>query len=107
MDIIISGSLAYDRIMDFPGYFSEHILPEKIHVLNVCFQVNGLQEKFGGTAGNIAYALTLMGEKPGISATIGRDYHTYFEWLAKNKISTERIKIIEIGRASCRERVSY
>jgi len=95
MNIIVSGSLAYDRIMDFPGYFSEHILPEKIHVLNVCFQVNGLQEKFGGTAGNIAYALTLMGEKPGISATIGRDYHSYFEWLAKNKISTEHIKIIE------------
>jgi len=95
MNIIVSGSLAYDRIMDFPGYFSDHILPEKIHVLNVCFQVNGMQEKFGGTAGNIAYALTLMGEKPGISATIGRDYHTYFEWLAKNKISTEHIKIIE------------
>ena len=95
MKIIVSGSLAYDRIMDFPGYFSEHILPEKIHVLNVCFQVNGMQEKFGGTAGNIAYALTLMGEKPAISATIGRDYHRYFEWLAKNKISTEHIKIIE------------
>lgn len=48
MKIIVSGSLAYDRIMDFPGYFSDHILPEKIHVLNVAFQVNGVQEKFGG-----------------------------------------------------------
>jgi adenosine kinase len=95
MNIIVSGSLAYDRIMDFPGYFSEHILPEKIHVLNVCFQVNGIKEKFGGTAGNIAFALTLMGEKPGISATIGHDYHRYFEWLAKNGISTEHIKIIQ------------
>ena len=95
MNIIVSGSLAYDRIMDFPGYFSDHILPEKIHVLNVCFQVNGMKEKFGGTAGNIAYALTLMGEKPIISATIGHDYHRYFEWLAKNGISTENIKIIE------------
>ncbi len=95
MNIIVSGSLAYDRIMDFPGYFSEHILPEKIHVLNVCFQVNGMKEKFGGTAGNIAYALTLMGEKPGISATIGRDYHRYFEWLEKNRIPTDHIKIIE------------
>jgi len=94
MNIIVSGSLAYDRIMDFPGYFSEHILPEKIHVLNVCFQLNGIKEKFGGTAGNIAYALTLMGEKPRISATIGHDYHRYFEWLAKNGISTENIKII-------------
>ena len=94
MKIIVSGSLAYDRIMSFPGYFSDHILPEKIHVLNVCFQVNGLKEKFGGTAGNIAYALTLMGEKPGISATIGHDYQRYFEWLAKNGISAEYIRII-------------
>jgi adenosine kinase len=83
MNIIVSGSLAYDRIMDFPGYFAEHILPEKIHVLNVCFQVNSLKENFGGTAGNIAYALTLMGEKPGICAAIGRDYHRYLEWLTK------------------------
>jgi adenosine kinase len=86
MDIIVSGSLAYDRIMDFPGNFSDHILPEKIHVLNVCFQVNGMKEKFGGTAGNIAYALTLMGEKPLISAAIGYDYHRYFDWFLKNGI---------------------
>ena len=95
MNIIVSGSLAYDRIMDFPGKFSDHILPEKIHVLNVCFQVNGMKEKFGGTAGNIAYALTLMGEKPVISASIGHDYDKYFKWLSKNGISTEGIRIIE------------
>jgi adenosine kinase len=95
MNIIVSGSLAYDRIMDFPGKFSDHILPEKIHVLNVCFQVSGMKEKFGGTAGNIAYALTLMGEKPAISATIGHDYDKYFKWLSKNGISTEGIRIIE------------
>jgi adenosine kinase len=95
MKIIISGSLAYDRIMDFPGYFKDHILPEKIHVLNVCFQVNDMKEKFGGTAGNIAYALTLMGQKSLISATVGRDYHRYFEWLEKSGISTENIRILE------------
>ncbi len=95
MNIIVSGSLAYDRIMDFPGKFSDHILPEKIHVLNVCFQVNGMREKFGGTAGNIAYALHLMGEKPAISATIGHDYEKYFKWLAKNSINTAGIKIID------------
>jgi adenosine kinase len=94
--IIISGSLAYDRIMDFPGYFSQHILPDKIHVLNVCFQVNGVREKFGGTAGNIAYSLALMGENPLISASVGAyDYHRYFLWLEKNGISTEQIRIIE------------
>jgi adenosine kinase len=95
MNIITSGSLAYDRIMDFPGYFSAHILPEKIHVLNVSFTVNSLTEKFGGTAGNIAYALTLLGEKPIILATIGRDYHRYFEWLTKNNIACDTITIIE------------
>lgn len=95
MNLIVSGSLAYDRIMDFPGYFSDHILPDKIHSLNVCFQVNGLKEKFGGTAGNIAYALSLLGEKPVISATIGCDYQRYFEWLIKNGIATEGIRIIE------------
>jgi adenosine kinase len=95
MNIVVSGSLAYDRIMVFPGHFADHILPEKIHVLNVCFQVNGIREEFGGTAGNIAYALRLMGEKPVISATIGRDYQKYFQWLTKNGISTDYIRIIE------------
>ncbi|OPY70622.1 MAG: Adenosine kinase [Syntrophorhabdaceae bacterium PtaU1.Bin034] len=94
-NVIVSGSLAYDRIMDFPGYFSEHILPEKIHVLNVCFQIDGVKEKFGGTAGNIAYALTLMGEKPVISASVGRDYHRYFEWLDENRISADGIRIVK------------
>ncbi len=94
-NIIVSGSLAYDRIMSFAGYFSDHILPEKIHVLNVSFTVNGMAEKFGGTAGNIAYSLTMLGEKPLILATIGHDCHSYFEWLAKNDITPEGIKIIE------------
>ncbi len=101
MNIITSGSLAYDRIMDFPGYFSDHILPEKIHVLNVSFTVNSLIEKFGGTAGNIAYALSLLGEKPIILATIGRDYHRYFEWLMKNNIAYDNITIIEEELTAC------
>ncbi|MGA2332014.1 MAG: carbohydrate kinase family protein [Syntrophales bacterium] len=101
MKIIVSGSLAYDRIMDFPGHFSDHILPGKIHVLNVCFQVNGMREKFGGTAGNIAYALSLVGEKPIISAAIGHDHHRYFDWMAKNGISTDGIKIIEDEFTAC------
>lgn len=95
MNIYISGSMAYDRIMDFPGKFSDHILPDKIHILNVCFTVNGMAEKFGGTAGNIAYSLSLLDEKPLIIATIGKDYGSYFEWLKKNSISVDGIKIIE------------
>jgi adenosine kinase len=93
--IIVSGSLAYDRIMDFPGYFAEHILPEKIHVLNVAFTVNGMKEKFGGTAGNIAYALSLMEEKPEISATIGQDHYRYTDWLKKIGLPIEGVKIID------------
>lgn len=92
--IIVSGSLAYDRIMNFSERFSDHILPDKIHSLNVCFQVNGVTENYGGTAGNIAYALKLMGENPTISATIGSDHHKYIEWLEKNGISSDGIKVI-------------
>ena len=75
--ILVSGSLAYDRIMDFPGRFEDHILPEKLHILNVCFTVNGLIEKFGGTAGNIAYNLALLGENPLILSAVGKDFDTY------------------------------
>lgn len=94
MNIYISGSMAYDRIMDFPGRFSDHILPDKIHILNVCFTVNGMIEKFGGTAGNIAYSLSLMREKSIILATIGKDYDRYFTWLKENNISVEGIRIV-------------
>ena len=93
-NIVVSGSLAYDRIMVFPGHFADHILPDKIHSINVCFQVNGMQEKVGGTAGNIAYALKMMGEDPIVSAAIGSDYQHYFDWLQKNGISTGHIKVI-------------
>ncbi len=83
MRIFVSGSLAYDRIMDFPGKFADHILPEKIHILNVCFMVNGLIERFGGTAGNIAYNLSLLGEQPVILATGGKDFGPYEDWLLR------------------------
>lgn len=94
MNIFISGSMAYDRIMDFPGSFADYILPDKIHVLNVCFNVTSLTEKFGGTAGNIAYSLSMLGEKPVIIATIGKDYEAYFDWLKSHTISNEGITII-------------
>jgi adenosine kinase len=92
--IYISGSLAYDRIMDFPGKFSDHILPEKIHILNVSFAVNGLTEQFGGTAGNIAYSLSLLGVTPLILASAGKDFDRYKAWLEENEIPTTGIRII-------------
>jgi adenosine kinase len=94
MDVYISGSLAYDRIMDFPGYFADHILPNKIHVLNVCFNINGLVEKFGGTAGNIAYSLALLDQRPYIVATAGDDFDRYEQWLKQNRLPTRWIKRI-------------
>lgn len=95
MDILVSGSMAYDRIMDFDGMFSDHILPDQLDNINVSFTVNSLTENFGGTAGNIAYSLSLLGEKPRILATIGQDYHRYFEWLEKIGVSTADIRIVE------------
>lgn len=95
MQIFVSGSLAYDRIMDFPGRFADHILPEKIHILNVCFMVNGLTERFGGTAGNIAYNLALLGEKPVILATAGRDFGLYQGWLSGLGLPLRGIRLIE------------
>jgi adenosine kinase len=94
MGIFVSGSLAYDRIMDFPGRFVDHILPEKIHILNVCFMVNGLTERFGGTAGNIAYNLALLGEQPVILATAGRDFGPYRERLTQLGLPLMGIKEI-------------
>jgi len=101
-NILVSGSLVYDRIMDFPGYFKDYIMPEKAHILNVSFAVNGLTESFGGTAGNIAYNLSLLGLRPVILATAGRDFGIYKKWLAKNRIDISRIKIIKNkNTASC------
>ena len=64
MQIYVSGSMACDRIMNFPGRFSDHILPEKIHTLSVSFTVSSLVERTGGTAGNIACSLTVLGRLP-------------------------------------------
>lgn len=94
MNIFISGSLAYDRIMNFPGHFADHILPEKIHLLNVCFNIESLVEKFGGTAGNIAYSLAALGERPFIVATCGRDFARYEKRLSELELPTCWIKPI-------------
>jgi adenosine kinase len=95
MRIFVSGSLAYDRIMNFPERFSDYILPEKIHVLNVSFMVNGVTERFGGTAGNIAYNLALLEEKPLILASAGRDFAGYGEWLQGHGLSLEAIRRVD------------
>lgn len=94
MQILVSGSLAYDRIMDFPERFADYILPDKIHILNVCFMVNGMQEQFGGTAGNIAYNLALLGERPLILATAGKDFKNYQEWLSGHGLPLAGVRVL-------------
>ncbi|WP_291319412.1 carbohydrate kinase family protein [Desulfonatronospira sp.] len=95
MKILVSGSVAYDRIMPFPGKFADHIMPDKIHILNVCFLVDGLIEKFGGTAGNIAFTLKLLGEDPEVLATVGKDFGNYEAWMQKHGINRESIRVME------------
>ncbi len=91
--ILVSGSLAYDRIMNFPGKFSDYILPDKIHNLNVAFGIDSIQDNFGGTAGNIAYNLALLQEEPVIFSTAGNDFEKYKHWLKLKNIDTSRIVI--------------
>jgi adenosine kinase len=93
--ILVTGSIAYDRIMNFPGYFKDNILPDKIHILNISFFINNLKESFGGTAGNIAYNLSLLRLRPKILANVGvKDFVLYESWLRKNKIDVSKIRIL-------------
>lgn len=93
--ILIGGSIAYDNIMEFPGLFKDHILPEKIHSLNVSFLVETLKKVRGGTAPNIAYNLSLVGEKASIFGTAGKDFSEYRHWLIENGVETKHIRILE------------
>jgi adenosine kinase len=89
--ILVSGSVAYDRIMNFAGNFTDHIVPDKMHTLSVSFQVEKVIEHFGGCAGNIAYNLALLGEEPSIAASVGKDFDRYEEHLLNHKISVDSL----------------
>lgn len=93
MTILISGALAYDRIMDFPGYFKDRILPDKIHLLNVSFVIDSIEEKRGGPGGNIAYSLSLFGEKPTLLATLGKDGEPYKSFLGELGLPLDGIEM--------------
>jgi len=92
---LICGSLAYDTIMVFPDRFAAHILPDKIHMLNVSFLVPELRREFGGCAGNIAYNLHLLGDAGYPMATAGRDFDAYAQWMAKTGVPRDYVRIIE------------
>jgi adenosine kinase len=100
--IVVTGSLAYDYIMDFPGYFKDHILPEKVHMLTVSFLVDSMRRMRGGVAGNIAYSLALLGERPAVVATAGEDFSEYRNWMLRHGIDADGIvEIADEFTASC------
>lgn len=93
--ILVSGSLAYDQIMNFPGFFKDSILPDQIHMLNVSFLVENMRKTYGGTAGNIAYTLALLGIKTGIIGMCGDDFSEYDNFLKKFGIITTYLRSVK------------
>ena len=94
MSALICGSLAYDTIMVFQDQFKNHILPDKVHILNVSFLVPRMRREYGGCAGNIAYNLKLLGGEPIPMATVGQDFAPYREYFAELGIDLSRVKEI-------------
>jgi adenosine kinase len=92
---LICGSMAYDTIMVFQDRFANHILPDKIHMLNVSFLVPQMRREFGGCAGNIAYNLHLLGDTGLPMATVGTDFAPYTEWLARVQVPAEHLRVID------------
>ncbi|SHI66949.1 carbohydrate kinase family protein [Cycloclasticus pugetii] len=92
---LICGSMAFDTIMVFPDKFQHHILPDKVHMLNVSFFVPELRREFGGCAGNIAYNLHLLGENALPMATVGKDFASYAQWMLKTGVKQDYLKVLE------------
>lgn len=92
---LICGSVAYDTILVFPDRFKAHLLPEKLHMLNVCFFVPEMRREFGGCAANIAYGLKLLGDEGFVMATAGADFAPYRERLSKLEIPVDHIRVID------------
>lgn len=95
MTALVCGSMAYDTIMVFRDHFKNHILPDKVHILNVSFLVPEMRREFGGCAGNICYNLNLLGGQGLPMATVGMDFKPYADWLTQCGIDLKHIKVIE------------
>ena len=96
MSVLICGSMAYDHIMVFQDQFKNHILPDKVHILNVSFLVPEMRREFGGCAGNIAYNLNLLDTSLALPmATVGKDFESYAYWMDSHNINRKYIKVIE------------
>ena len=93
--VLVAGSLAFDQIMDFPGFFKDHILPDKIHMINLSFLVSDFRKQRGGCSGNIAYSLALLGEQPKILATAGADFGEYRQWLIGQGVDVSAVAVYD------------
>ncbi len=91
MTIAVTGSVAYDYIMSFPGRFVDHILPDQLHVLSVSFLVDSMRRERGGCAGNIAHSLALLGQRPLLMAAVGQDAPEYMAWLRDEGVDTSGV----------------
>lgn len=100
MNVVVTGSLSFDYIMDFSGRFADRIMPDKIHKISLSFLVETLNKQFGGTAGNIAYTLKLLGIDPTILAPAGNDFREYQKHLVSHKVSTKMIAVHKDVRTS-------
>ena len=94
MDILLTGSVAYDYIMKFPGYFREHILPDQLHSISLSFLVESMVRLRGGIAPNIGYTLALLGERPRLWAAVGEDFEEYRQWLESVGIDASGARVI-------------
>jgi adenosine kinase len=95
VSIVVTGSVAFDYIMSFPGRFTDHILPDKLDSISLSFLVDDMRRVYGGCAPNIAYSLALLGERPVLMASAGKDAVEYRDWLASNGIDTSLLCICE------------
>ena len=92
MNIIVTGSIAYDYLMTFPGYFVEYILPDQLDRISLSFLVDEMRRQRGGCAANIAYNLALLGERARVMATAGQDFGEYRQWLEQHGVDTSLIR---------------
>ena len=94
MKLIVTGSIAFDYLMSFPGKFTEHLLPEHMQRVSLSFLVDTMDKRRGGCAPNIAYTLALLGERPHLMATAGQDFTDYGAWLTAAGVDTSLVKVI-------------
>jgi len=94
MDTLLTGSVAYDYLMTFPGLFKEQILPERLASISLSFLVDSMSKQRGGVAPNIAYSMALLGERPRVMATVGEDFSDYRAWLDSKGVDTSLMKVI-------------